>query len=170
LYVAPGVELSAWREGGTGGDSVSPTQPTEFPYFLEGGTPNVLGAAGLIAGIGFVEDRGIADIHRHERELIERLRPRLVEIGCETFGHADPDRRVGVLSFRHAALPANELAAILDQAFEIAVRPGLHCSPYVHRSLDTAPDGLVRVSVGPFNTAEHIDRLADALRDVLAGF
>ncbi|HEV3142636.1 MAG TPA: aminotransferase class V-fold PLP-dependent enzyme, partial [Gemmataceae bacterium] len=45
LYVRPGLKLKAWREGGTGGDSASETQPREWPYFLEGGTPNVLGVA-----------------------------------------------------------------------------------------------------------------------------
>src|SRR5262249_3897857 len=51
LYVGPRATLRAWREGGTGGDSSSETQPTQFPYFLEGGTPNVLGVAALAAGI-----------------------------------------------------------------------------------------------------------------------
>ena len=32
--------------GAPGGDSSSETQPPELPYFLEGGTPNVLGVAG----------------------------------------------------------------------------------------------------------------------------
>src|SRR5581483_11439496 len=43
LYVGSRANVGAWREGGTGGDSSSETQPREFPYFLEGGTPNVLG-------------------------------------------------------------------------------------------------------------------------------
>ena len=82
------------------------------------------------------------------------------------YGHRDPSRRVGTLSFRSAALPAAELGGILDEAFDIAVRPGLHCAPYVHRSLGTFPDGTVRVSPGPFNTEEDVDRLARALAEV----
>jgi len=39
LYVGPRATLRAWREGGTGGDSSSETQPEQYPYFLEGGTP-----------------------------------------------------------------------------------------------------------------------------------
>ena len=58
LYVGPRAVLRAWREGGTGGDSSSETQPKEFPYFLEGGTPNVLGVAGLAAGIRYVQETG----------------------------------------------------------------------------------------------------------------
>lgn len=169
LYVAPRVKLRAWREGGTGGDSVSPTQPAEYPFFLEGGTPNVLGAAGLVASIAYVEERGPDAIWHHEVVLTERLRPRLAALGCKVFGHDDPARRVGTLCFRHAALPATEIGAILDQAFDIAVRGGLHCAPYVHRSIGSEPDGLVRVSPGPFNTEAEVDRLADALAEILAG-
>ncbi len=55
LYVGQRVKMRAWREGGTGGDSSSPTQPRDYPYFLEGGTPNVLGVAGLAAGIRYVQ-------------------------------------------------------------------------------------------------------------------
>jgi cysteine desulfurase family protein len=168
LYVAPRVPMKAWREGGTGGDSLSPTQPADYPFYLEGGTPNVLGIAGLIAGLAFVEEKGLATIHRHENNLIERLRPALVQLGCEVFGHADTAHRVGTLSFRHAMLPAAEIGGILDQSFDIAVRPGLHCAPYVHRSLGTVPDGLVRVSVGPFNAEADIDQLAGAVREILA--
>src|SRR5581483_3777874 len=66
LYVGPRARVGAWREGGTGGDSASETQPRELPYFLEGGTPNVLGVAGLTAGIKYVMEKGVADIHKHE--------------------------------------------------------------------------------------------------------
>jgi cysteine desulfurase family protein len=169
LYVAPHIQLGPWREGGTGGDSSTPTQPAEFPYFLEGGTPNVLGIAGLTAGIQYVEAEGLAKIHKHETDLTERLWSRLDEIGgFAVFGDRDMNKRVGALSFRSNALPATELGAILDQAFDIAIRPGLHCAPYVHKAVGSYPDGLVRVSPGPFNSAADVDRLADSLKEILA--
>jgi cysteine desulfurase / selenocysteine lyase len=167
LYVGPRASVGAWREGGTGGDSSSETQPKEFPYFLEGGTPNVLGVAGLAAGVRWVREQGPEKVRAHEVALTERLGRRLEELGgYEVYGHRDPARRVGTLSFRSAALPAAELGGILDEAFDIAVRPGLHCAPYVHRALGTFPDGTVRVSPGPFNTEEDVDRLARALAEV----
>jgi cysteine desulfurase/selenocysteine lyase len=169
LYVRPGLELRPWREGGTGGDSSSETQPKLWPYFLEGGTPNVLGVAGMSAGIEFVQSRGLDSIHAHETELTERLWRRIDEMpGFAVFGHRDQARRVGTLSFRCEALPAAEVGGILDQAFEIAIRPGLHCAPYIHRALGSHPEGLVRVSPGPFNTSEDMDRLADALKEIVA--
>jgi cysteine desulfurase family protein len=169
LYVGSRAKVKAWREGGTGGDSSSETQPREFPYYLEGGTPNVLGVAGLAAGVRYVQEQGIDRIHDGEVALTERLWRRLDEIGgFEVFGHRDLANRVATLSFRAEALPAAELGGILDQAFDVAIRPGLHCAPYIHRSLGTFPDGTVRVSPGPFNTAEDIDHLARALAEITA--
>src|SRR5262245_53655316 len=116
LYVGPGAIVGAWREGGTGGDSSSETQPREFPYFLEGGTPNVLGVAGLAAGLHYVVKQGLERIHAHEGELIQRLWRRLEEIGgYDVFGHQDMAKHVGTLSFRSESLPAAELGGILDQ-------------------------------------------------------
>lgn len=167
LYVGRRAKVGVWREGGTGGDSSSETQPTEYPYFLEGGTPNVLGVAGLIAGLKWVTEQGLAKIHAHEVALVERLWNRLDEIGgYQVFGHRDHTRRVGTVSFRSEALPAPEIGGILDQAFEIAIRPGLHCAPYVHKAIGTFPDGAVRVSPGPFNTEADIDTLANALAEI----
>src|SRR5438552_4041222 len=100
LYLGPRVHVRAWREGGTGGDSANETQPSELPYFLEGGTPNVLGVAGLAAGVKYVQEQGIDRIRRHEATLMERLCGRLEEIGgYEIFGHQDHSQRVGTLSF-----------------------------------------------------------------------
>jgi cysteine desulfurase family protein len=167
LYVGPRARPRAWREGGTGGDSSSETQPKEYPYFLEGGTPNVLGVAGLAAGVRWVMERGLEDIHAHEVALAEMLWQRLDELGgYQVLGHRDHSRRVGTVSFRTDALPAPELGGILDQAFDIAVRPGLHCAPYIHRAQGTYPDGAVRVSNGPFSTTEDIDALARALAEI----
>jgi cysteine desulfurase family protein len=170
LYVGPRAQVRAWREGGTGGDSSNETQPKEFPYFLEGGTPNVLGVAGLAAGVKYVQEQGMDSIRRHEVALTERLAHRLDELdGCKMLGHRDWSRRVSTLSFCSASLAATELGGILDQAFDIAVRPGLHCAPYIHRALGTFPDGAVRVSPGAFNTEEDIDRLCRALAEIVSG-
>lgn len=168
LYVGPRARLRPWREGGTGGDSTSPTQPEQLPYFLEGGTPNVVGLAGLIAGMKYINERGLAAIHDHEVDLVRRLVERLDALpGFQVLGHRDWPRRVGVVSFRHAELSAPDLGGMLDASFNVAIRPGLHCAPYIHRAQQTVPDGTVRVSPGPFNSPADIDALADALRELV---
>ncbi len=168
LYVAPGVQIRPWREGGTGGDSSTRTQPKDFPYFLEGGTPNVLGIVGMIAGLDFVEKETPAKLLAHEVGLCDRLYEQLKDGPFQFVGHRDPTRRVGTLSFFCESLPAPEIGGILDQAFDIAIRPGLHCAPYIHRAVGSFPDGLVRVSPGPFNTEADIDGLASALQEVVS--
>ena len=161
IYVGTRAKLKPWREGGTGGDSASETQPTDYPFYLEGGTPNVLGIAGLAAGIEFVMERGLDAIERHETELTTRLEKRLQALpDYELFGVNAGVRRVGTLSFRHRELSAAEIGGILDESFSVAVRPGLHCAPYIHRALGTFPDGTVRASPGPFSTIEDIDAFA----------
>ena len=167
LYVGPRAKVRPWREGGTGGDSTTPTQPAMLPYNLEGGTPNVLGVVGMVAGLDFVEQETPEKLRRHEVELCERLRRALAGHGFEFLGHADTARRVGALSLRHGMLAAPELGSLLDSAFDIAVRPGLHCAPGAHRAGGSFPEGTVRVSPGPFNTEGDIDALAAALLEVV---
>ncbi len=168
LYVGSRTNPKAWREGGTGGDSMSRTQPEEYPHHLEGGTPNVLGVSGLRAGLQFVMERTPQQIWKHENDLITRLIEHLKGIPEVTLhGHLDPIRRVGTLSFSHP-MESVDIAGVLDTSFNIAVRPGLHCAPYIHRALGTAPQGTVRVSPGAFNTAQDINYFADALRQIVA--
>ena len=167
LYVGPRAKVRPWREGGTGGDSTTPTQPAMLPYNLEGGTPNVLGIVGMIAGLDFVERETPEKLRQHEVELCERLRRALAGNGFEFLGHDDISRRVGALSLRHAMLAAPELGSLLDSAFDIAVRPGLHCAPGAHRAGGSFPEGTVRVSPGPFSTEAEVDSLAAALLEVV---
>lgn len=164
LYVHPNVKIKPWREGGTGGDSTTETQPTSWPYYMEGGTPNVLGIAGMVAGIKWLDEKGIQQIYQHEMELMEYLWNRLESIsGIHILGHRDYSRHVATLSFWSENVPAPELGVSLDQSVQVATRPGLHCAPYAHRAQHTFPEGTIRVSPGPFNTREHIDILVEAV-------
>jgi cysteine desulfurase / selenocysteine lyase len=173
LYVGPRTDgrIRPWREGGTGGDSSSPSQPRLLPYLLEGGTPNVLGMAGLAAGLAWVAARGPASLRRHEVELLQRVVDWAEDSdGWQIAGRWDPATHVGALSLIvPEIITPQDISAILDTSFEIAVRPGLHCAPYIHRALGTFPDGTLRLSLGPFNTPDHIETLINALCAITAG-
>ena len=175
LYVHTTVavtDLSAFREGGTGGDSSSPLQPRIFPYFLEGGTPNTVGVAGLAVASRYVQHHGPEKILAHERQLVQRFVDAAGDIkGVTIYGPTGPHaaaNRVGTISFNVEGHSPHEIGGILDEAFSIAVRPGLHCSPYAHQQIGSFPDGTVRLSPGHFNTPEDIDTLAAALREITA--
>jgi cysteine desulfurase/selenocysteine lyase len=173
LYVGPRTDgkLRPWREGGTGGDSSSATQPTLLPYLLEGGTPNVLGVAGLAAGIAWVADRGPDNVREHEVGLLQQVVDWVLASGnWRLAGRWEPQTHVGALSLiAPDCLAPQDLGAILDTSFDIAVRPGLHCAPYIHRALGTFPDGTLRLSPGPFTTPEDISAFLSALSEITAG-
>ncbi len=173
LVVGERVEVAPWREGGTGGDSRNPLQPDELPYRLEGGTPNVFGVAGLREGVRILLERGVESVLDHERSLLVTFLAGLEQQDLYSFYGADEvlrerrgEGRVGLLSFNLDGFPPDELAVVLDERFDIAVRPGLHCAPYAHKHLGTFPDGTVRVSVGLLNTREEMQQAAAALNEV----
>jgi cysteine desulfurase family protein len=171
LYVGERAELRPWREGGTGGSSAEPLQPEGFPHHLEAGTPNTAGIAGLAAGARYVAERGVESLGAHERQLALRLWEALADDNrIDLHGPAPMPAapRTGVVSLQVRGHEPEEVAAILDTSFSIAVRAGLHCAPGAHRFLDTFPSGTVRVSPGPFNTIEEIDALVAALREIAA--
>lgn len=173
LYVGPRANLRFWREGGTGGDSKRETQPEELPYALEGGTPNVIGIAGLAAGIAWVAERGQETNRRHEVELLQRVVDWIdavgASIGWKYAGRWNADTHVGALSLIPPdpdLFSSQDYALALDSSFQIAVRSGLHCAPYAHKNIGTFPDGTVRLSPGPFNTAEDVDAFIEAIANV----
>jgi cysteine desulfurase family protein len=167
LLVGQRVQPVPWREGGTGFDSEDPVQPRQLPYLLEGGTPNTLGVAALRAGLGFVTGEGLDRIRGHEQRLLTRLIESLRDNPkIRLYGSLDLSRRVGSLALNREGYTASEVGMILDNAFEIAVRPGLHCAPYLHRELGTAPEGAIRISPGYFNTEEDIERCLSALEQL----
>ncbi len=167
LSPAQTTRFRPWREGGTGGDSSTPTQPDLLPYYLEGGTPNTVGLAGLAAGVDYVLSKPLADVLQHEQALCARLIDAVrSDERFTVLGSLDPAARVGTVSLNLRDLSAPDVGSILDDSFDIAVRPGLHCSPYAHRRFGSYPDGAVRVSPGPFTTADDMDQLIDALMQI----
>ncbi len=169
LYVSPRTELLPWREGGTGGDSKHPVQPSEFPHRLEGGTHNTIGIASLREGLGFINATGRENIHAHEMALAERLHNGLRETAkVKLYGSANGQKCVSTISFRIDGYSAQDVGAILDESFDIAVRCGLHCAPYCHRQIGTYPDGTSRASIGYFNSEADVDALIAAVRQIAA--
>jgi len=159
--------LVPFREGGTGGDSSTPTQPALYPYYLEGGTPNTVGIAGLEAGIDYINKTPLAETLAHEQALVQQVIDFVSADDRYTlYGSHDAKSRVGTVSFNVNDMDAPDIGSILDDSFEIAIRPGLHCAPYAHRRFGTFPTGSVRVSPGAFTTGGEVAQLIEALDQV----
>jgi aldehyde oxidoreductase len=167
LVLHPDLDLQPSRFGGTGVDSRSPAQTPTFPHRLEAGTLNLMGILGLAAGVEFVAQQGLESIHRQEMALLTRLRDGLAELAqVETYCAESLTGHVPVLTVNVKDVHPEDVGAILDADFGIAVRVGLHCAPLVHQQLGTLQRGAVRFSLGLFNTADEIDRAVSALASI----
>jgi len=169
LAVRSGITLETLIEGGTGGQSELETQPDEMPQHLESGTPNALGIAGLLAGVKFVRNEGVERIRAFEASLVNHLVTGLQQIpGTIIYGPKDIRARTGVVSLNISGFDSTQVAVVLDEMFDIAVRAGLHCAPQAHRVMGTIETGALRFSPGYFNTVDEIDEAISALQ-VIAG-
>ncbi len=169
LCVADDAEIASTLWGGTGVRSADPFHLEEFPYRLEAGTLNLLGIAGLAAGQDFLARRGIEAIYAHEMELLKILQEGLAEIrGVKIHGTRRLDRRVATLSITVDNYDPSDVGTLLDVDHNILVRTGLQCAPLIHEHMGTAPRGTVRFSLGPFNTAEHVEAAIRAVAAIAA--
>jgi cysteine desulfurase/selenocysteine lyase len=151
-------EMAPLRVGGTGSRSEFEEQPDFLPDRFESGTPNGVGIAGLLAGLQFIEEKGIETLRRHETELMDKVLDGLKEIPrVKLYGPPRGLDRVATVSFNIEVLFPSEVALRLDREFGILCRPGLHCAPSAHRTIQTFPEGTVRFSFGAFNTRDEID-------------
>ncbi len=170
LYVREGIEIRHTRAGGTGVRSAVKAHLDEYPYRLEYGTPNVMGIAGLKAGVSWVLGKGLEAVHHEEMRLAGILLEGLKAIPRVTTYCLDSlEDHIAVLSFNVEGMDAADVGTMLDVDFGIACRTGLHCAPLVHERLGTDKvHGAVRFGIGPFNTEDHVRTAVVAVGKIAA--
>ncbi len=167
LCVGDDAEIKITRSGGTGVRSAVRTHLHEYPYRLEAGTLNLVGVAGLHAGLDYVNKRGRDEIHQHEMKLYRELVNGLGEIEGVVLYCPEGGAHLAVCSFNVEGMEAGDVGTMLDVDHNIACRTGLHCAPLVHESIGTLEKkGSVRLSIGAFNTEQDIDAAIEAVRDI----
>ena len=108
-------------------------------------------------------------LRAREQTLLKRLYDGVREIpGVTVYGSWDTFDRAAVLSLNLEGWTSGEVSDALWERYEIAVRPGAHCAPLMHRALGTEAWGTVRLSLSHQNTEEEVDRVVSALT-ALAG-
>ncbi len=169
LCVADGVDIKITRAGGTGVRSAQRTHLEEYPYRLEYGTPNLVGIAGLHAGLKWIQEKGLSNLHHQEMKLTEMLVNGLKELdGITLYCQDDLTDHISVVAFNVDGMEAQDVGILLDVDYNIASRTGLHCAPLVHQQLGTDKiKGAVRFGIGPFNTEEHIKKAIQAVDEIV---
>ena len=156
------VSLKCILTGGTGSDSLNLAMPQAAPEKYEAGSENIVAVAGLHAALGWLQTNPHMD---YIKELTGYLIQELSKKPDVTvFTH---EEQLGIVSFVVEGYDSGEIGQILDDEFEIAVRTGYHCAPYIHEYLKDVPyGGTVRVGIGPFNTKEDLDALIEAIESL----
>ncbi|MGD9053209.1 MAG: aminotransferase class V-fold PLP-dependent enzyme, partial [Desulfobacterales bacterium] len=168
LYVREGIDIRHTRAGGTGVRSADRMHLNDYPYRLEYGTGNVMGIAGLHAGLKWIAQKGIDQIHTQEMKLARRVRDGLMALdGVTLHCQEDLTDHISVLSFNIDGMEALDTGTLLDGEYDIACRTGLHCAPLVHEQLGTDKiGGSVRIGIGPFNTEAHMKTMIEAVSEI----
>ncbi len=147
--------------------SFEKTVYSEPPTKFEAGTPNIAGAIGLGAAVGYLQNIGMDRIAAYEAELLEYGTQVLSQVpGLTLVGTAQ--NKAGVLAFVMEGIHPHDVGTILSHQ-GLAVRTGHHCAqPIMDRFNIPA---TTRASLAFYNTRSEIDALAkglDKVRDLFA--
>jgi len=152
----------------------------------QAGTWNVTGIVALAESFRIMTTIGWNEILKHEHELVQYMVERMAEIhGLTLLVSGDKflsENRIGTFPFMLDGYHHALLSAILDHEFAIETRAGticnhrlvrrwFHVNDKAQREIEEAIKGgnrlasygVVRASIGIYNTKEDIDRLIDAL-------
>ncbi len=153
----------------------------DLPEREEAGSPNVIGTYALAKTLQFMENIGMEKIASYEKSLTDYALAKLNQVpGIKIYGTSP---RVGVISFNLADLPHALVGAILCYEAGIGVRTGCFCAQtYVRKLLHKDKNtirlsptddyyldkmhGMVRISLGAYNTEKEIDTLVSHLHTI----
>jgi cysteine desulfurase / selenocysteine lyase len=163
LYGRHGLleEMRPYQGGGEMIDTVTRDTVTYNapPHRFEAGTPPIVQAIGLGAGIDYVEGIGRAEIAAHEADVADYARERLTRINSLRL-IGDAPGKGGIFSFEIAGAHAHDVSTILDR-YGIAVRAGTHCAmPLLQRFGVTS---TCRASLGLYSGKDDIDALVEGI-------
>ena len=132
---------------------------------FQAGTPDVAGPVGLAAAIRFFDATGTR-LQEHDAELVRHGLARLTGIrGLRLIGPREVQHRVPVFTFSLDGQNPVEIARRLD-ARGIAVRAGdMAALPLLRRF---GVKEAIRASAYVYSTRADLDRLADALHDIVS--
>jgi cysteine desulfurase family protein (TIGR01976 family) len=160
--------------------------PQEIPSKWMTGTQNHEGIAGVLAAIDYFAEFGrslvgdslgrreaitaaFSAIETYERDLLVRLLDGLAKLsGVKVYGITASDRldqRVPTVSFTHERLSPTEIAASLGKRGFFTWDGNSYALPLTE-ALNLEPNGVVRVGLLHYNTAEEVDRLIACLGEL----
>ncbi|QAA31613.1 aminotransferase class V-fold PLP-dependent enzyme [Clostridium manihotivorum] len=166
VYISSDVNVTSFKEGGTGSNSNIMDQPDFLPDKFESGTLNTPGIVGLGEGVDFINRIGINNIRKHDQNLSAYLTEELKKLSfVKLYGEEDCYKKCPVVSFNIDGFDSSEVGEALNYR-DIYLRTGYHCAPKIHSIIGTTNLGTVRASFGYFNKLEDVESLIEAIKDI----
>lgn len=157
--------------GGNGEDSLNLELSERGISRYEVGSPNIAAIGTLKTAIDTIE-KDLSETQERENRLLKYLIEKLEDIdGIHIFQKPETEEEfqnhIPVLSIGFEKYVSDDAGTILDGEYDIAVRTGYHCAPFVHDVIGSKRyGGTVRISMGQFTTKEDVDELVAAVRDM----
>ena len=142
-------------------------EPAGLPEKFEAGTPPIAQAVGLEAAVLYLQSIGMEAIAEHEHSLGRLADVALRQIDRVQVIGPPPEKKGGIVSFHIEGVHSHDIAQFLDSQ-GIAVRAGHHCTMPLHHALKLT--ATTRASFYLYNTVDEVDRLVEAVNDVLKKF
>ena len=130
----------------------------EIPDLLEAGTPNVAGVIAFGYIIDYLNNIGMDNIMRKEKELRDYLIKSLQKLPQIKIYNENSES--AIIAFNYLDIFPQDLAIYLDK-YNICVRAGSHCAKMLKEEL--AIKNTCRISLYFYNTKEEIDYLIKVL-------
>ena len=132
------------------------------PNKFEAGTGSIADAVGLGAALEYLNSIGMAEVNRHEHELLVYAMSEMKKIsGLHLIGTAS--NKASVLSFVLDGVDNETVGQRLNE-LGIAVRTGHHCAQPILRHFGL--EGTVRPTLALYNSFGDIDRLVQGIRTI----
>ncbi len=159
--------LLPFLAGGTGSHSLSLNMSASVPEGFEIGSPNIIAIASLNASLKWLNKVGLRTISEKKDSLMKDLIAGLQKTTVKLYLPGDKTTHTSVLSLNLPDYEPSEVGIILNQDYDIAVRTGFHCAPYIHDFLSTRDcNGTVRISISFFNSQDDINAVLQALSEI----
>jgi cysteine desulfurase/selenocysteine lyase len=129
------------------------------PNRFEAGTPPIVEAIGLAAGLKYMMDVGRPAIAAHENEIGAYAHARLGDLNWLKI-HGRAPGKGAIVSFTMDGLHPHDVSTIVDRS-GVAIRAGHHCAQPLMERLGVP--ATCRASFALYNTRAEVDALAEAL-------
>lgn len=133
------------------------------------GTPNTLGLAGLMASLDFIYQQGIVNISTHLKKLAMDLYTNIKDIKeIDVLGPDDVlELALPVISCRVKGINPGRVCQLLKENFGIIAASGSCNALKAMETLGASSDGIIRFSLGYFNTRRDIKKITEALKSII---